>query len=76
MSNVAKRVLVQAPAFNLAMILRSFTKAGTPRGLAEKNLAIVAFVIALSRRHGDGPPAIPGRVKVQCAGCAARIKLV
>jgi transposase len=33
--NVAKRVLVQAAAFNLALILRSITKAGTPRGLAE-----------------------------------------
>jgi len=32
-SNVAKRVLLQAAAFNLALILRSITKAGTPRGL-------------------------------------------
>jgi transposase len=31
-SNVAKRVLLQAAAFNLALILRSITKAGTPRG--------------------------------------------
>ena len=34
-SNVAKRVLLQAAAFNLALILRSITKAGTPRGLAD-----------------------------------------
>jgi transposase len=33
--NVAKRVLLQAAAFNLALILRSLTKAGTPRGLAD-----------------------------------------
>src|ERR1700681_2173614 len=33
--NVAKRVLMQAAAFNLALILRSITKAGTPRGLAD-----------------------------------------
>src|SRR4051812_20692680 len=33
--NVAKRVLLQAAAFNLALILRSITKAGTPRGLAD-----------------------------------------
>ena len=38
-SNVAKRVLVQAAAFNLALILRSLTKAGTPRGLANLNIA-------------------------------------
>lgn len=38
--NVAKRVLLQAAAFNLALILRSITKAGTPKGLADirKNL--------------------------------------
>jgi transposase len=34
-ANVAKRVLLQAAAFNLALILRSITKAGTPRGLAD-----------------------------------------
>lgn len=33
--NVAKRVLLQAAAFNLALILRSITRAGTPRGLAD-----------------------------------------
>jgi hypothetical protein len=33
--NVAKRVLLQAAAFNLALILRSITKAGTPKGLAD-----------------------------------------
>jgi transposase len=33
--NVAKRVLLQAAACNLALILRSLTKAGTPRGLAD-----------------------------------------
>lgn len=38
--NVAKRVLVQAAAFNLALILRSLTKAGTPRGLADRNSAL------------------------------------
>ena len=39
-SNVAKRVLLQAAAFNLALILRSLTKAGTPRGLADLNIAL------------------------------------
>jgi len=33
--NVAKRVLLQAAAFNLALILRSISGAGTPRGLAD-----------------------------------------
>jgi transposase len=33
--NVSKRVVLQAAACNLALILRSLTKAGTPRGLAD-----------------------------------------
>lgn len=33
--NVAKRVLLQAAAFNLALILRTMIRAGTPRGLAD-----------------------------------------
>ena len=33
--NVAKRVLLQAAAFNLALILRTMTRSGTPRGLAD-----------------------------------------
>jgi len=44
--NVAKRVLVQAAAFNLALILRSITKAGTPRGLADLTIQLFS---ALSR---------------------------
>ena len=34
-SSVAKRVLRQAAACNLALLLRSLCKAGTPRGLAD-----------------------------------------
>ena len=46
--NVAKRVLLQAAAFNLALILRSITKAGTPRGLADlKQKLLCAFVRVL-----------------------------
>jgi transposase len=39
--NVAKRVLLQAAAFNLALILRSIAKAGTPKGLADLKRKIV-----------------------------------
>src|SRR5437588_9706135 len=39
-ANVAKRVLLQAAACNLALILRSLTKAGTPRGLADVKMAL------------------------------------
>lgn len=43
--NAAKRVLLQAAAFNLALILRSLTKAGTPRGLAERNIAVLRLIL-------------------------------
>ena len=51
--NVAKRVLLQATAFNLALILRSLTKAGTPRGLADMNIALFcALLRLLAASHG------------------------
>jgi len=57
LKNVAKRVLLQAAAFNLALILRSITKAGTPRGLAERHLAtlglILRFLAAWGWHEGD-----------------------
>ena len=57
LKNVAKRVLLQAAAFNLALILRSITKAGTPRGLAERHLATLSLILrlmaALEREAGD-----------------------
>ena len=40
-ANVAKRVLLQAAAFNLALILRSITKAGTPKGLADLKAKLI-----------------------------------
>ena len=47
LKNVAKRVLLQAAAFNLALILRSITKAGTPRGLAERALTLLRAILCL-----------------------------
>ena len=46
LKNVAKRVLLQAAAFNLALILRSITKAGTPRGLAERALTLLRAILS------------------------------
>jgi hypothetical protein len=45
--NVAKRVLLQAAAFNLALILRSITKAGTPKGLADLKRKIVSALLRI-----------------------------
>ena len=52
--NVAKRVLLQAAAFNLALILRSITKAGTPKGLADlkrKTVRALLRVLAALRHY-------------------------
>src|ERR1700730_14834320 len=72
--NVAKRVLLQAAAFNLALILRSITKAGTPRGLADfkRNviLALLRVLAALSAlsapltAHGRFSPTILYRQRI------------
>src|SRR3989441_12458885 len=43
--NVAKRVLLQAVAFNLALILRSITKAGTPKGLADLKRSVFCTLL-------------------------------
>jgi hypothetical protein len=46
-------VLVQAAAFNLALILRSITKAGTPKGLADLKIKLFC---ALCRVLAALPP--------------------
>jgi transposase len=59
--NVSKRVVLQAAAFNLALILRSLTKAGTPRGLADLRrnmidaLCRVLAALAVLESLGRGP---------------------
>src|SRR5207253_7408517 len=57
--NVAKRVLLQAAAFNLALILRSITKAGTPKGLADLKsklfCALCRILAALSSLPAPNP---------------------
>lgn len=50
-SNVSKRVLLQAAAFNLALILRSITKAGTPRGLAELKSKLIFALCRVLATH-------------------------
>jgi hypothetical protein len=55
-SNVAKRVLLQAAAFNLPLILRSLMKAGSPRSLADLK---IAFFCALWGRVAVFLPSLP-----------------
>lgn len=60
--NVAKRVLLQAAAFNLALILRSITRAGTPRGLADLTqtvlFALLRVLDALAACDAQAPRTI------------------
>ena len=55
--NVAKRLLLQAAACNLALIMRTMGGAGTPRGLAELRqkhiFAFFAVLEALGRLSND-----------------------
>ena len=63
--NVAKRVLLQAAAFNLALILRSITLAGTPRGLADLTLPVLSALwrvlqaLAACSRPASVSPSFP-----------------
>lgn len=60
--NVAKRILLQAAAFNLALILRSITRAGTPRGLADLTQTVLrALLIVLDALAAFETPA-PGAI--------------
>ena len=69
--NVAKRVLLQAAAFNLALILRTITRAGTPKGLADlkrsvfctllRVLAALAALLTPVSGLYETPPLTPDR---------------
>jgi transposase len=62
--NVAKRVLLQAAAFNLALILRSITKAGTPKGLADLKRKIVLALLRVLAAPGHYLRLFPGSPKI------------
>ena len=62
--NVAKRVLLQAAAFNLALILRSITKAGTPRGLADLKIKMFCALWCVLAALSPSSAPINGPVNV------------
>ncbi len=47
--NVAKRLLLQAAACSLALILRTFGGAGTPRGLADLRRRLIGDLLRVFR---------------------------
>ena len=62
LDNVAKRVLLQAAACNLALILRSITRAGTPRGLADLNFRLFSTLLrGLALLASFSPPSLPSQ---------------
>lgn len=65
-SNVAKRVLIQAAACNLALILRTLGGAGTPRGLADIQKALIMAFLRL----------LTALVALDNGACGARLEMV
>ncbi len=47
--NVVKRLLLQAAAYNLALILRTFGGEGTPRGLADHRRSLIGDLLPVFR---------------------------
>ena len=74
LKNVAKRVLLQAAAFNLALILRSITQCGTPRGLAELNQALLSLFVRLLAAL-DAPFRAPQAPLAKTAAPASTLRL-
>jgi transposase len=58
--NVAKRVLLQAAAFNLALILRTMTRAGTPRGLADLKKKLICALLRVLTALSAIPTTLSG----------------
>ena len=58
--NVAKRVLLQAAAFNLALILRSITRAGTPKGLADLKRTVLCTLLRVLAALAALPAPVSG----------------
>jgi transposase len=58
--NVAKRVLLQAAAFNLALILRTMTRAGTPRGLADLKRTLLGALLRVLAALSTIPAPLSG----------------
>jgi transposase len=57
--NVAKRLLLQAAACNLALILRTMGGAGTPRGLADLQRNLIFALICLLEALESLPDSVP-----------------
>jgi transposase len=57
--NVAKRVLLQAAACNLALILRTMAGAGTPRGLADLRQKLISTLLSVLEALLGPPQRIP-----------------
>ena len=58
--NAAKRVLLQAAAFNLALILRTITRAGTPKGLADLKRTALCTLLRVQTALAALPAPVSG----------------
>ena len=76
--NILKRLLLHTAAFNLALLMRTLTGAGTPKGLAELWNTVAAYLYALLHtltqlyRPIEDPKTTVFRLSVIPAGLPAR----
>jgi transposase len=65
-SNIAKRALIHAAAFNLSLILRHMLGVGTARQAADRRTALCFWLIVLSRAAETAPELIGPIPRVSC----------
>ncbi len=75
--NVQKKLLLQAAACNLALVLRQLLGAGTPRGLQDRIaelFLLVLWITAARMAHPEAPTTLSwrdGRIYGLLSTCAA-----
>ena len=75
--NVQKKLLLQAAACNLALVLRQLLGAGTPRGLQDRIaelFLLVLWITAARMAHPEAPTTLSwrdGRIHGLLSTCAA-----
>ena len=78
-TNILKRLLIHAGAFNLGLLMRQLIGLGTPRGLQGRLPALIATLLVLlrsARRHVVAIRASRRRVRGWCAAAATNCVFV
>lgn len=79
-TNISKRVLIHAAAFNLGLIMRALVGAGTPRGASSAFLALsnafcrIVSCLSCDKLHSSANLAMQGPTRTKHASCTRRDK--